>query len=132
MDCSPPGSSVHGIIPARILEWVAIFSSRVSTQGSNLLLLWLLPYQADSLLLSHWGSQLYLHKHMKKSFVKSGNRNPGWGGFREAVENGVVVCSATSASPRGPRGGAPGWGLVPRCLRVVEKDHSAHASLCKS
>ena len=23
MDCSPPGSSVHGIIPARILEWVA-------------------------------------------------------------------------------------------------------------
>ena len=24
MDCSPPGSSVHGIIQARILEWVAI------------------------------------------------------------------------------------------------------------
>ena len=24
MDCSPPGSSVHGIPPARILEWVAI------------------------------------------------------------------------------------------------------------
>ena len=23
MDCSPPGSSVHGILPARILEWVA-------------------------------------------------------------------------------------------------------------
>ena len=28
MDCSPPGSSVHGIFQARILEWVAIaFSS---------------------------------------------------------------------------------------------------------
>ena len=28
MDCSPPGSSVHGILQARILEWVAIsFSS---------------------------------------------------------------------------------------------------------
>ena len=25
MDCSPPGSSVHGIHQARILEWVAIF-----------------------------------------------------------------------------------------------------------
>ena len=25
MDCSPPGSSVHGIFQARILEWVAIF-----------------------------------------------------------------------------------------------------------
>jgi len=29
MDCSPPGSSVHGILQARILEWLAIpFSSR--------------------------------------------------------------------------------------------------------
>ena len=26
MDCSLPGSSVHKIIPARILEWVAIAS----------------------------------------------------------------------------------------------------------
>ena len=26
MDCSPPGSSVHGILHARILEWVAISS----------------------------------------------------------------------------------------------------------
>ena len=24
MDCSPPGSSVHGIFQARLLEWVAI------------------------------------------------------------------------------------------------------------
>ena len=31
LDCSPPGSSVHGIFQARILEWVAIsFSSRSS------------------------------------------------------------------------------------------------------
>ena len=28
MDCSPPDSSVHGIPQARILEWVAISSSR--------------------------------------------------------------------------------------------------------
>ena len=28
MDCRPPGSSVHGISQARILEWVAISSSR--------------------------------------------------------------------------------------------------------
>ena len=27
--CSPPGSSVHGILQARILEWVAIPFSRV-------------------------------------------------------------------------------------------------------
>ena len=32
MDCSPPGSSVHGILQARILEWVAIPFSRASSQ----------------------------------------------------------------------------------------------------
>ena len=32
MDCSPPGSSVHGILQARILEWVAIPFSRESSQ----------------------------------------------------------------------------------------------------
>ena len=31
MDCSLPGSSVHGILQARILEWVAIFFSRGSS-----------------------------------------------------------------------------------------------------
>ena len=31
MDCSLPGSSVHEIFPARILEWVAISSSRGSS-----------------------------------------------------------------------------------------------------
>ena len=31
MDCSPPGSSVHGILQARMLEWVAISSSRGSS-----------------------------------------------------------------------------------------------------
>ena len=30
LDCSPPGSSIHGISQARILEWVAISSSRES------------------------------------------------------------------------------------------------------
>ena len=31
MDCSPPGSSVHGILWARILEWVTMPSSRGSS-----------------------------------------------------------------------------------------------------
>ena len=30
MDCSPPGSSVHGIFQARVLEWVAIVFSAVT------------------------------------------------------------------------------------------------------
>ena len=32
MNCSPPGSSVHGILQARILEWAAIPSSKGSSQ----------------------------------------------------------------------------------------------------
>ena len=32
MDCSPPGSSVHGILQARILEWIAVPFSRGSSQ----------------------------------------------------------------------------------------------------
>ena len=32
MDCSPPGSSIHGISQARILEWVAISYSRGSSR----------------------------------------------------------------------------------------------------
>ena len=37
MNCSQPGSSVHGILQARILEWVAISFSRgiFQSQGSN-------------------------------------------------------------------------------------------------
>ena len=31
MDCSPPGSSIHGILQARILRWVAISFSRGSS-----------------------------------------------------------------------------------------------------
>ena len=32
MDCSLPGSAIHGIIPATVLEWVAISSSRGSSR----------------------------------------------------------------------------------------------------
>ena len=32
MDCGLPGSSVHGILQAKILEWVAMHSSREFSQ----------------------------------------------------------------------------------------------------
>ena len=51
MDCSPPGSSVHGISQARILEWVSMPLSRgiFPTQGSKPCLFCLLHWQAGSL-----------------------------------------------------------------------------------
>ena len=36
MDCSPPGSSVHGVLQARILKWVAIPFFRGSSQSRDL------------------------------------------------------------------------------------------------
>ena len=35
MDCSLPGSSLHGDSPGRILEWVAMLSSRGSSQSRD-------------------------------------------------------------------------------------------------
>ena len=50
MGCSPPVSSVHGILHARILEWVASSSSRGSRLPRDLAALPALPaLQADSL-----------------------------------------------------------------------------------
>ena len=38
MDCSPPGSSIHGIFQARVLEWGAIaFSMLLSNSPTNML-----------------------------------------------------------------------------------------------
>ena len=43
IDCSPPGSSVHGIFQARVLEWGAITFSVVAAEN-----LYYLLYQSNS------------------------------------------------------------------------------------
>ena len=62
MDCSPPGSSVHGILQARILEWVAMPTSRGSSGPKRLNpgLLSLLHWQAISLPLAPPGKSRIL------------------------------------------------------------------------
>ena len=79
-----PGSSVRGILQARILEWVAMPSSRGSSQPS---LLCLLHWQAGSLLLAPpgelwwnvlWeykasGSQHKVHHMVEASWVRESN-----------------------------------------------------------
>ena len=59
MDCSLPGSSVHGILQARMLEWGCHFLLQgiFPTQGFNLHLLHTLHWQMDFLPLSQVGSQ---------------------------------------------------------------------------
>ena len=72
MDCSPPGSSIHGMLQGRTLEWAAVSSSRGSSphQGWNPRLLHLLHRQAGSLPPAPPG------KPMTSLFTASKN---GWG-----------------------------------------------------
>ena len=53
----PPGSSLHGILQARILEWVTISYSRESSQPRDQIQVSrLLHWQEDSFPLGHQGS----------------------------------------------------------------------------
>ena len=65
MDCSSPGSSVLGILQARILEWVATPSSRISSQPRDCR--WILYH------LSHQGSPFSNpQRSWKKDIASSG------------------------------------------------------------
>ena len=66
MDCSPPGSSVHRILQARILEWVAMPSSWGSSQPKDQTRVsCLLHWQAGSLPLAPPGKPLSGHSQKK-------------------------------------------------------------------
>ena len=68
MDCSPPGSSVHRILQARTLEWVAISSSKVSSQ------------LRDRTYISYVGRQILYHRATWDEPADSlPAGNPGWG-----------------------------------------------------
>ena len=58
VDCSPPGSSVHGILQARVLDWAAMPSSRSASRPRDRTCICLLRWQADSLSLNHLGSSV--------------------------------------------------------------------------
>ena len=76
VDYSPPGSSVHGILQARILEWIAIPSSRGSSQPSDQTHIshisstgrWVLYHQ------HHLGSPVLLYRTLSLS---TGSENRG-------------------------------------------------------
>ena len=70
MDCSSPGSSVHGIFQAGILEWVVISSSRGSPDPG--IISWprdhLLRWQTDSLLPPGKPNHMYIPLNNVKFF----------------------------------------------------------------
>jgi len=62
MDCSPPGSSVHGIFQARVLEWGAIAFSSV----------WSTPSSIQKLANRHFGSPSYFWKISSFIYISRG------------------------------------------------------------
>ena len=78
MDCSPPGSSFHGILQARILEWVAIPFSRGSSR------------RKDWTLVSCIGRQICYHQATREAPHPLNPRIKfGWDRESEALKNGI-------------------------------------------
>ena len=77
MDCSPPGSSVHGILQARILEWVAISFSRASSPSR------------DQTWVSHIAGRLYQLSHQEAKYLI-------WYSLKDVFENHKLNCSFSS------------------------------------
>ena len=83
MDCSPPGSSVHGISQARILEWVAISFPRESSRPRDRTCIscvgrWVLQR------LSHQGSLKLGQWHMAGMLLSEGLKVAQQAAFEEA------------------------------------------------
>ena len=85
MDCNWPGSSVHGILQARILEWVAVLSSgNLPDSGIES---WFPALQVDSLPSESPGkSSRQLASHLFDS--TGGDPNPYWHGEHWGTDEG--------------------------------------------
>ena len=67
MDCSPPGFSVHGILQARIVEWVTMSSSRdLSHSGTEPMSLVSPALRADSLPTGKPGNASDMQNHFQR------------------------------------------------------------------
>ena len=70
MDCSPTGSSVHGIFQARILEWVTMTSSRRSPWHRDPpCISYISRIGRQVLYLALPGKPIYYYTHIKKYFL---------------------------------------------------------------
>ena len=64
MDCSLPGSSVHGIFPARTLEWVAMLSSRGLSQLRDIL------EEKNKKILQKCGCKSFKNRKTDRKYIK--------------------------------------------------------------
>ena len=90
MDCSLTGSSVHGILQARILEWVAMPSSRGSSQPRDKTRVSYISYIAGRVFtLSHQGSPLSISGRQQVQGTW------GWEQASEAMGHPLLSCSGS-------------------------------------
>ena len=66
MDCSPPGSSVHGILQARRLEWVAISFSKGSSRPRD----WTRASHTTDWFFTVWTKMVMFKKTKKQNKTK--------------------------------------------------------------
>ena len=84
VDYSPPGSSIHGILQERILEWVANSSSKGSSQPRNRTscLLPLLHWRVGSLPLALTGKpRAFIYENSKEKFTAGGKGKRPYGAW---------------------------------------------------
>ena len=136
MDCSPPGSSVHGILQARVLQWVPMPSSRdLPNPGIEPTSLVSLNWQADSLPLSHLGSPALGNGSFFSAgrchsfyFTPSSLGFGEWGSYHVTAKPGFSSVTVTpTASAKLPLGSqAPTFNPQQTALRPV----SSYPLLC--
>ena len=104
MDCNPPGSSVHRIFQARILEWVAVFFSRESSRTRDQTHVYCIGRQ----ILYHWatGKMPFYKRNIYDNKVDSSIDCGGRGAQTLGTESWVLqgprqaLCNETvNASP---------------------------------
>ena len=126
MDCSPPGFSVHGLFRARILEWVAISYSRISSRPRDQTCVSLTsPASAGGFFTAEPPRKppLYLYPHLKRKCFSScfkhckqiKGKNKNLGNIQNHKVNktclslwGLVACMY----PLSGEGGGGKWGKV--------------------
>ena len=107
MYCGPPGSSVHGILQARILEWVAMPSLKGSSRPRDWT--WVSCITGDSLLLNHGGSPIYTYA----------------AAAAKSLQSCPTLCNPIDSSPQGSP--VPGI-LQARTLEWVAISFTMHES----
>ena len=136
MDCSPPGSSVHGIFQARILEWVAIYFSRGSSQprdwtwvsciGRRIHYSWAIREVPAFTSKGQMHCQLYTEiRGLWQCLVEAGTENPPLGQFslRTSLKSGPPPLGGWGALF-----GPAGAGVCLRCLRASPSPLITHGS----